>query len=249
MSSPASSRLAVLIDADNAQPSIVEGLLAEVSKYGTASVKRIYGDWTQPQLGSWKKLLLEHSIVPVQQFGYTKGKNATDSALIIDAMDLLYTGRFDGFCLVSSDSDFTRLASRLREQGLTVYGFGERKTPEPFVAACDKFIYTEVLRAAPEKPSPPGQSATAKLTGDRAALVELVADAIDAISDENGWAQLGAVGSNINKLRPDFDSRLYGHRKFSDLVKSLPEHFEIDEQAVAGSRGKAIYVRNLRRTR
>ncbi len=243
-------RLAVLIDADNAQASTIDGLLAEIAKFGIASVKRIYGDWTQPQLGSWKKLLLEHSIVPVQQFGYTKGKNATDSALIIDAMDLLYTGRFDGFCLVSSDSDFTRLASRLREQGLTVYGFGERKTPEPFVAACDKFIYTEVLRAAAQKPSPePGQSAKAKLTGDRAALVELIADAIDAISDENGWAQLGAVGSNITKLRPDFDSRLYGHRKFSDLVKSLPEHFEIDEQAVAGSRGKAIYARNLRRSR
>jgi len=244
------ARLAVLIDADNAQPSIIEGLLAEIAKFGIASVKRIYGDWTQPQLGSWKKVLLEHSIVPVQQFGYTKGKNATDSSLIIDAMDLLYTGRFDGFCLVSSDSDFTRLASRLREQGLLVYGFGERKTPEPFVAACDKFIYTEVLRATPAKAAAPaGEARGAKVTDDRAALVELIADAIDAVSEESGWAQLGAVGSNITKLRPDFDSRLYGHRKFSDLVKSLPEHFEIDEQAVPGSRGKTIHVRNVRRPR
>lgn len=242
------ARLAVLIDADNAQASIIDGLLAEVAKFGIASVKRIYGDWTQPQLGSWKKILLEHSIVPVQQFGYTKGKNATDSALIIDAMDLLYTGRFDGFCLVSSDSDFTRLASRLREHGLTVYGFGERKTPEPFVAACDKFVYTEVLRRAPDKPAAAGeQPRPAKVSDDRQLLVDLVADAIDAVSDDSGWAQLGAVGSNITKLRPDFDSRLYGHRKFSDLVKSLPEHFEVDEQAAAGSGGKSIYVRILRR--
>ncbi|MBN9463633.1 MAG: NYN domain-containing protein [Burkholderiales bacterium] len=244
-------RLAVLIDADNAQASIIEGLLAEVARLGVASVKRIYGDWTQPQLGSWKKILLEHSIVPVQQFGYTKGKNATDSSLIIDAMDLLYTGRFDGFCLVSSDSDFTRLASRLREQGLVVYGFGERKTPDPFVAACDKFIYTEVLRAAPPPPAAPaaGTAKTARTGDDRAALVALIAEAIDDVSEDSGWAQLGSVGSNITKLRPNFDSRLYGHRKFSDLVKAMPEHFEIDEQSVPGSRGKAIYVRNLRRPR
>ena len=240
----------MLIDADNAQASIIDGLLAEVAKFGIASVKRIYGDWTQPQLGSWKKILLEHSIVPVQQFGYTKGKNATDSSLIIDAMDLLYTGRFDGFCLVSSDSDFTRLASRLREQGLLVYGFGERKTPEPFVAACDKFVYTEVLRRTPDKPATSSeQPRPARVTDDRQLLIDLIADAIDAVSDDSGWAQLGSVGSNITKLRPDFDSRLYGHRKFSDLVKSLPEHFEVDEQAASGSGGKSIYVRNVRRAR
>src|SRR6478672_4000829 len=147
--------LAVLIDADNAQPAVIEGLLAEVAKYGVASVKRIYGDFTAPQLGQWKKELLKHSINPVQQFAYTTGKNATDSSLIIDAMDLMYTRRFDGFCLVSSDSDFTRLAQRLREEGLTVYGFGQRKTPDAFVQACDKFIYTEVLRAevAPRAPA------------------------------------------------------------------------------------------------
>ena len=243
-------RLAVLIDADNAQASIIDGLLAEVAKFGIASVKRIYGDWTQPQLGSWKKILLEHSIVPVQQFGYTKGKNATDSSLIIDAMDLMYTRRFHGFCLVSSDSDFTRLASRLREQGLLVYGFGERKTPEPFVAACDKFVYTEVLRRTPDKPATSSeQPRPARVTDDRQLLIDLIADAIDAVSDDSGWAQLGSVGSNITKLRPDFDSRLYGHRKFSDLVKSLPEHFEVDEQAASGSGGKSIYVRNVRRAR
>lgn len=155
----AQKRLAVLIDADNAPAAIVEGLFEEIAKYGVASVKRIYGDWTGPQLGGWKKVLLDHSIQPIQQFAYTKGKNATDSSLIIDAMDLLYTRRFDGFCLVSSDSDFTRLASRLREEGLTVYGFGEEKTPKPFVAACDKFVYIELLREdsptpANEEPSP-----------------------------------------------------------------------------------------------
>jgi len=153
MDSKSTSKLAILIDADNAQPAITENLLAEIAKYGTASVKRIYGDWTLPQLRGWKDILLQHSIQPIQQFGYTKGKNATDSALIIDAMDLLYTGRFDGFCLVSSDSDFTKLAARIRESGLTVYGFGEKKTPDPFVAACDKFIYTEVLRDDPDEKS------------------------------------------------------------------------------------------------
>src|SRR6056297_2171465 len=146
MDNESTYKLAVLIDADNAQPSIIEGLLAEIAKYGTANVKRIYGDWTSPHLKSWKDALLQHSIQPIQQFGYTRGKNATDSAMIIDAMDLLYTEKFDGFCIISSDSDFTKLAARIRESGLVVYGFGERKTPEPFVAACDKFIYTEVLR-------------------------------------------------------------------------------------------------------
>lgn len=240
-------RLAVLIDADNAQSSIIEGLLAEIAKFGVASVKRIYGDWTQPQLGSWKKVLLEYSINPVQQFSYTKGKNATDSSLIIDAMDLLYTRRFDGFCLVSSDSDFTRLASRLREEGLLVYGFGEKKTPEPFVAACDKFIYTEVLRPPVEAPTAtPKPSKAFDIADDKRALVELIANAIEAVSEDSGWANLSAVGSNITKLRPNFDSRLYGHKKFSDLVKSLPKHFGIEERASGSGTGKSIYVRNLR---
>lgn len=234
-------RLAVLIDADNAQPSIIEGLLAEVARFGTASVRRIYGDWTSNRLASWKKTLLQHSIQPVQQFGYTQGKNATDSALIIDAMDLMYTRRFDGFCLVSSDSDFTRLAVRLREEGLVVYGFGERKTPEPFVKACDKFIYTEVLRPGPDAAV---EKAPEPRTPERSIpkeVINLVAQAVEDVSEESGWAQLGTVGSNITKVRPDFDSRLYGFRKFSDLVRALPETFELEERQLPG--GTAIYIR------
>ncbi|MEZ5446492.1 MAG: NYN domain-containing protein [Gammaproteobacteria bacterium] len=237
-------RLAVLIDADNAQAATIEGLLAEVAKYGVASVKRIYGDWTKPTLGSWKKVLLQHSIQPVQQFAYTSGKNSTDSALIIDAMDLLYTRRFDGFCLVSSDSDFTRLAARLREGGMTVYGFGEKKTPEPFVSACDKFIYTEVLRpeeqaapAAAESPPPASQP-------EPQIPVDLITKAIDDVSEDSGWAHLGAVGSNLTKVKPDFDPRLYGFRKLRDLVKSLPRAFEVEERSSPGATGKAVYVRN-----
>ena len=246
------ARLAVLIDADNAHAAVIGGLLAEVARYGVASVKRIYGDWTQPQLGSWKKVLLEHSIVPVQQFAYTKGKNATDSALIIDAMDLMYTRRFDGFCLVSSDSDFTRLASRLREEGLTVYGFGERKTPAPFVSACDRFVYTDVLRSAgkgddkrtdaqPDK-RPAARDETAapdSLAAD--GIADLIADAIEDVSDETGWAGLGSVGSTLTKLRPDFDSRLYGYRKFSDLIRSMAERFELVERSTGT--GKTLSVR------
>ena len=203
------ARLAVLIDADNAQPSIVEGLLAEVAKYGTASVKRIYGNWTDEKLKGWKGTLLEHSIQPMQQFAYTTGKNATDSAMIIDAMDLLYTGNFDGFCIVSSDSDFTRLASRIREGGLVVYGFGEKKTPKPFVAACDKFIYTEVLRAKEGEGDGdrPKAKQSEELKRDKGHLANLFRNAIDAYSDDDGWAQLGPVGSNIAKQSPDFDPR------------------------------------------
>ena len=237
-------KLAVLIDADNAQAAIVKNLLAEIAKFGVASVKRIYGDWTQPQLSSWKKVLLELSIQPVQQFGYTKGKNATDSALIIDAMDLLYTRRFDGFCLVSSDSDFTRLAARLREEGLTVYGFGERKTPEPFVSACDKFIYTELLRPIEELKADPDLPGSAKISSNEQVPIELIVQAVDNVSEDNGWAHLGTVGSNITKIRPEFDSRLYGYKKFSTLVKSFPQMFEFEERS-SGSKGlKDIYIRN-----
>ncbi|WIH05146.1 NYN domain-containing protein [Xanthomonas translucens pv. graminis] len=245
-------RLAVLIDADNAQPSVIEGLLAEVAKYGVASVKRIYGDFTSTRMTQWKQALLKHSISSVQQFAYTSGKNATDSSLIIDAMDLLYTGRFDGFCLVSSDSDFTRLAQRLREEGPTVYGFGERKTPDAFVQACDKFIYTEVLRSEaassePSKPSTPAakparkaskapqaaQAARPEATATAPAApadakaaplsapLKLLRQAIEEASDDQGWAGLGSVGSYLNKVRPDFDPRLYGHKKLSDLLRRL----------------------------
>src|SRR2546421_4190716 len=217
MATENTARLAVLIDADNARASITEGLLAEVAKYGTGAVKRAYGDWTAPNLRGWKDQLLAHSIQPIQQFAYTTGKNATDAAMVIDAMDLLYSGRFDGFCIVSSDSDFTRLAARIRESGLIVYGFGERKTPKPFVAACNKFIYTESLSYT-ENTAYPGNTATpaetalppkavtsaAQLKGDTT-LVNLLRNAVEAASDDDGWASLSAVGSIITKQRPEFD--------------------------------------------
>ena len=214
------SSLAVLIDADNAQASVIEGLLAEVAKYGVASVKRIYGDWTTPQLGSWKTVLLEHSIQPIQQFRYTVGKNASDSAMIIDAMDLLYTGRFDGFCVVSSDSDFTRLASRIREEGKRVYGFGERKTPKAFVSACDKFIFTDVL-AAEQDSEAALKPESAKTLRQDSRLVNLFRVAIDTASDDNGWATLSAVGANIMKQAPEFDPRNYGFKKLSELATAV----------------------------
>lgn len=236
-------RLAVLIDADNAQASIIEGLLVEITKYGLASVKRIYGDWTQPQLGSWKSALLQHSIQPIQQFGYTRGKNATDSALIIDAMDLLYTRRFDGFCLVSSDSDFTRLAARIREEGLVVYGFGEQKTPQPFVSACDKFVYTEVLRPQGEVSPETVIPKAADKPVAKQKLIDLVMSSVESISDESGWAHPGTVGSNITKILPGFDSRRYGHKKFSELVKSLTDVFEIKERSSANGGAKSFYIR------
>jgi hypothetical protein len=264
-------RLAVLIDADNAQPSVIGGLLDEVAKYGVASVKRIYGDFTSNQQSQWKKVLLKHSINPVQQFAYTSGKNATDSSLIIDAMDLMYTRRFGGFCLVSSDSDFTRLAQRLREEGLVVYGFGERKTPDAFVQACDKFIYTEVLRAeepvpalAPAKPAQPAVEKAAGTTRQAAAAatavappapakpagplplpLELIRQAIEEGSDEEGWAHLAGVGSYLNKIRPDFDPRLYGQKKLSDLLREHPRHFSLEERIPPGAAGKTLYVRAL----
>lgn len=232
-------KLAVLIDADNARASLIDALLAEVAKYGIASVKRIYGDWTTPQMGSWKAALLEHSIHPIQQFRYTTGKNATDSAMIIDAMDLLYTGRFDGFCLVSSDSDFTRLASRIREEGKLVYGFGEKKTPRPFVVACDKFVYSEVLVADLDAPIQEKAKSAKELRGD-ARLVDLIRTAIDAVSDDDGWAHLGAVGNHIATQAPDFDPRNYGFKKLSEVVKAVGL-FEVNSES------QSIVVRDRRR--
>ncbi len=219
--------LAVLIDADNAQASIIEGLLSEVAKFGVASVKRIYGDWTTPNLGQWKTVLLNHSIQPIQQFRYTTGKNATDSAMIIDAMDLLYSGNFDGFCIVSSDSDFTRLASRIRESGKRVYGFGEKKTPQPFVAACDRFIYTEVFSVVENAEKEPIQTPPNKLKQDKK-LINLFRTAIEAASNEDGWAHLGGVGSNIIKNAPDFDPRNYGYAKLGDLATAI-DIFDIEK--------------------
>jgi len=247
------ARLAVLIDADNAQPSITDGLLAEVAKYGTAHVKRAYGDWTGTSLKGWKDQLLAQSIQPVQQFAYTTGKNATDSAMVIDAMDLLYSGRFDGFCLVSSDSDFTRLAARLRESGLTVYGFGERKTPKAFVAACDKFIYIENLRREAVPAAGPADAASgaaprassAQLKGD-ASLVGQLRGAVEAASDDDGWAPLGYVGTLITKQQPDFDSRSYGYAKLSDLMTATTL-FELERRSAGEGRQGAIFVRDKRR--
>jgi uncharacterized LabA/DUF88 family protein len=246
------ARLAVLIDADNAQPGITEGLLAEVAKYGTAHVKRAYGDWTGTSLKGWKDQLLAQSIQPVQQFAYTTGKNATDSAMVIDAMDLLYSGRFDGFCLVSSDSDFTRLAARLRESGLTVYGFGERKTPKAFVAACDKFIYIENLRrdaaaagSADAAPAAAPRAAAALLKRD-AGLLRQLRSAVEAASDDDGWAPLGYVGTLITKQQPDFDSRSYGYAKLSDLMAATTL-FELERRSAGDGRQGAIYVRAKRR--
>jgi len=228
--------LAILIDADNASAAIVKGLIDEVAKFGRATVRRIYGDWTTPNLGKWKEPLLEFSIQPIQQFAYTKGKNATDSTLIIDAMDLLYAGNLDGFCIVSSDSDFTRLASRLKESGKKVYGFGEKKTPRPFVAACDRFIYTEVFTKVE------GQSmqrrGAADLQRDRPFL-ELVDGAVEDASDDSGWAHLGHVGTILTKKEPDFDSRNYGYSKLSGLLEAS-KHFEVrkDDRGVMVRRAK-----------
>jgi len=242
MANESAAKLAVLIDADNAQPSLLDALLAEIAKYGTAHVKRAYGDWTDTHLKSWKETLLKQSIQPMQQFGYTRGKNSTDSALIIDAMDLLYSGRFDGFCIVSSDSDFTRLAGRLRESGLIVYGFGERKTPEPFVAACDKFVYVENLSGKPDEPTPQKPRTAAQLKQD-AALVNLLRNAVEAASDDEGWAGLGPVGSIISKQRPDFDARSYGYGKLSNLITATTL-FDIERRSAGEGRAKTIHVRN-----
>ena len=238
-------KLAVLIDADNAQPSIVDGLLSEIANYGIASVKRIYGDWTGPGLKGWKEVLLQHSIQPMQQFAYTKGKNATDSAMIIDAMDLLYTDNFNGFCIVSSDSDFTKLASRIRESGLLVYGFGEKKTPSPFVSACDKFIFTEVLRAKIDDSESIVKKSSNELKQD-AKLVNLLRNAVEASSDDSGWAHLAPVGSNIAKQSPEFDSRNYGYGKLGDLVVAT-QLFDIEKRKIGSTNSKAMFLRDKRK--
>jgi uncharacterized LabA/DUF88 family protein len=239
------AKLAVLIDADNTQPAIIEGLLDEVAKYGIASVKRIYGDWTSTNLRSWKDRLLEYAIQPIQQFSYTTGKNATDSAMIIDAMDLLYSEKLDGFCIVSSDSDFTRLASRIRESGRTVYGFGEKKTPRAFVTVCDKFIYTEILRDNQEEPEEddtrPASRPRKDFKPDRR-LLKLLRDVVDDLADESGWAYLGGVGQKITLRSADFDPRNYGFKKLGDLFRTLPQ-FETEERPQENGTGRQVYIR------
>jgi uncharacterized LabA/DUF88 family protein len=248
-------RLAVLIDADNIPYSNVRGMLEEIAKYGTPTFKRIYGDWTKPTIAGWKSVLLENAITPIQQYSYTRGKNSTDSALIIDAMDILYSGKVDGFCIVSSDSDFTRLATRLREAGMRVIGIGERKTPHPFIVACDKFIYLEIIRSSltvhepvPEvkrkgKPLVRKKKPVEAESQNPAKPVKmLISSSITDIADENGWAYLGDVGNLILKKQPDFDPRNFGFPKLTPLIKSLD--FEIDERDSGQNHVKHIYIRN-----
>ena len=239
------AKLAVLIDADNTQPAIIEALLDEVAKYGVASVKRIYGDWTSTHLRSWKDRLLANAIQPIQQFSYTTGKNATDSAMIIDAMDLLYSEKLDGFCIVSSDSDFTRLAARLRESGCMVYGFGAEKTPEAFVKVCDKFIYTEILLDNQEETDEDEDQSKAKprkkLKVDQKVL-KLLRDVVDVQADESGWAFLGGVGQKINNRYSEFDPRNYGFKKLGDLFRAIPQ-FETEERPQENGTGRQVYIR------
>jgi len=248
-------KLAVLIDADNIPSAYVKEMMEEIAKYGIPTIKRIYGDWTQPRLNKWKGVLLENAITPIQQYGYTTGKNATDSAMIIDAMDVLYSGKVDGFCLVSSDSDFTRLAIRLREAGMSVYGIGEKKTPDPFIVACDKFIYLEILKPKPSRTSKvrpktdtdtdteSTQSGVDKITRK---VLKLISQTVSDCADEDGWAFLGDVGSLIQKKQPNFDSRNYGFEKLTPLINSTGK-FEIERRETSSGRNKLIYVKNKKR--
>jgi uncharacterized LabA/DUF88 family protein len=247
-------KLAVLIDADNVPYSNVKGMMEEIAKFGTPTTKRIYADWTKPNAGGWKSVLLEHAITPIQQYSYTVGKNSSDSAMIIDAMDLLYSDKVDGFCIVSSDSDFTRLAIRLRESGMKVIGIGEKKTPNPFIVACDRFIYIEVLDGAIKKKKPKTVASTPaadtkKVTEKEAAIkidnktIELIEDTIDAIGDDDGWAFLGDVGNLIVKKKPEFDPRSFGFNKLTPMLKSLTDILEIDERDSDKKGIKHVYVR------
>lgn len=244
-------RLAVLIDADNARAAVIEAVLEEVARFGEAIVRRIYGDFTSSQSASWKALLNKFSIKPMQQFAYTVGKNATDSTMIIDAMDLLYTRRFDGFCLVTSDSDFTGLAVRLREEGLLVYGFGEEKTPAAFRNACHKFLFTEVLRTATRQGDAGAEVGAARRPPQDAPPAgahpvipaDFLMEALDRSVDESGWTQLGTFGSYLQKIQPDFDTRLYGFRKLSDLVRGCPSLFVMEEREAPSGNRTIVYVR------
>ncbi|ANW96322.1 Maebl [Wenyingzhuangia fucanilytica] len=236
-------KLAVLIDGDNIPSSPVKEMMEEIAKYGNPTIKRIYGDWTKPNLGKWKDLLLENAITPIQQYAYTSGKNATDSAMIIDAMDILYSEKVDGFCLVSSDSDFTRLATRLREAGMQVIGIGEKKTPTPFIVACDKFIYIEVLRKGQDKKENNKSADKENIDSINPKLIKLIKATISDVSDDDGWAFLGDVGSLIQKKMPSFDARNYGFEKLTPLIKSINE-IEIEQRENTNSRHKLIFVKN-----
>lgn len=261
-------RLAVLIDADNVPYSNIKGMLEEMAKYGTPTFKRIYADWTKPTVGGWKTVLLEYAITPIHQYSYTTGKNATDSSMIIDAMDILYSGRVDGFCIVSSDSDFTRLATRLREAGMKVFGFGEKKTPTAFISACDKFVYIEILEKdktslvkektshikrqprTKEKPQAPAvlqpeptePLVRQPINAINQELVKLIADSIEDLADESGWTFLGDLGNLLIKRQPDFDPRNYGFKKLVLLIRSLKQ-FEVEKRETGKGNVKNIYVR------
>jgi len=237
--------LAVLIDGDNIPSAQVKEMMEEIAKYGNPTIKRIYGDWTKPNLARWKNLLLENAITPIQQYSYTSGKNATDSAMIIDAMDILYSGKVSGFCLVSSDSDFTRLATRLKEAGMQVIGIGEKKTPNPFIVACDKFIYVEILKKNSGKSEDDNGKGSDKNAVDKITQkeIKLIRATISDLSDDDGWAFLGDVGSLLQKKQPNFDSRNYGFEKLTPLIKSIG-WFEVEQRENPKSKHKLIYVKN-----
>ena len=243
-------KLAVIIDADNVPSANVKDMMEEIAKYGIPTFKRIYGDWTKPNLAGWKNVLLENAITPVQQYGYTTGKNSTDSAMIIDAMDILHNGKVDGFCIVSSDSDFTKLATRLRESGMKVFGFGEKKTPNPFIVACDKFIYLEILKKpiATDLSDNQAQKSTKNFEKETVQqidtqIVTLISSTVNDIADEDGWAFLGDVGNLLIKKRPDFDPRNYGFEKLTPLIKSLKDNFDIDERVTERASIKLVYIK------
>jgi len=238
-------KLAVLIDADNVPSAQVKEMMEEIAKYGNPTIKRIYGDWTKPQLSKWKNVLLENAINPIQQYGYTTGKNATDSAMIIDAMDILYSEKVNGFCLVSSDSDFTKLATRLREAGMTVIGLGEKKTPEPFIVACDKFIYLEILRKESENQEEQkgGKNARPQVDKINPKLINLIAATVGDLADDEGWAFMGDVGNLLQKKQPNFDARNYGYQKLTPLISAI-ERFEVEQRENQKGKFKLIFVRD-----
>ncbi len=243
-------RLAVLIDADNVPYANIKEMLEEIAKLGTPTFKRIYADWTKPTVAGWKNVLLENAITPIQQYSYSTGKNSSDSAMIIDAMDILYSGKVDGFCIVSSDSDFTRLAIRLREAGMKVIGMGEKKTLTPFITACDKFIYIEILKVEEKKPEPQGSNPAKKENKPKQKaspntnqeLIKLLTESVADLADDSGWAFLGDLGNFILKKKPDFDPRNYGFTKMLPLIKSI-HRFEIDERLTGKNNTRHIYIK------
>ena len=236
-------KLAVLIDGDNIPSAYVKEMMEEIAKYGNPTIKRIYGDWTKPHLVKWKNVLLENAVTPIQQYGYTQGKNATDSAMIIDAMDILYSGKVNGFCLVSSDSDFTRLATRLREAGMNVIGIGEKKTPDPFIVACDRFIYIEILKNQVKESSKEKETKKNEYDKITPKVIKLIAATISDVADDDGWAFLGDVGSLLQKKQPNFDSRNYGFQKLTPMINSI-DRFEIESRENQRGKYKLIYVKN-----